>query len=98
MATSAIGNDVPLSTLSRRAEDDKNLDIQAEVPPTYVEHHTKKDNAGNAVIEQRGIIPSTGKRVQTKKIEYICFCIFCEWPSGKWQSADSGRLLQQWGA
>lgn len=46
------------------------------------DHGTRKDahnNAGMAVIEQRGVIPSTGKRIPTSKWEYITFCIFCKY-------------------
>jgi hypothetical protein len=33
---------------------------------------------GQAVIDQREAIPTTGKRVPTSRWEYITFCIFCE--------------------
>jgi hypothetical protein len=33
---------------------------------------------GQAVINQREAIPTTGKRMPTGKWEYITFCIFCK--------------------
>ena len=36
------------------------------------------NSAGLAVIEQRGAIPTTGRRIPTTKWEYISFCIFCK--------------------
>ena len=38
------------------------------------------ENVGYAVIEQRDVIPSTGKRKPTTQWEYWTFCIFCESP------------------
>lgn len=37
-------------------------------------------NAGMAVIEQREVIPKTGKRLVTGKWEYITFTIYCSSP------------------
>ena len=39
-------------------------------------HDTKGDTVGRAVIEQREVIPTTGKRMPTGKWEYIAFCVF----------------------
>lgn len=35
--------------------------------------------AAIAVIKQQHTIPATGKRVPTSKLEYVLFCIFCEY-------------------
>jgi hypothetical protein len=56
---------------------------------------------GQAVIDQREAIPTTGKRVPTSRWEYITFCIFCELRPRPFQHAmssiaDNFRLLPQW--
>jgi hypothetical protein len=35
------------------------------------------DTVGLAVLEQKSIIPTTGKRIPTSKLEYWTYCIFC---------------------
>jgi hypothetical protein len=43
-------------------------------PPAPAKAH---DNVGLAVLEQKSIIPTTGKRILTSKLEYWTYCIFC---------------------
>ena len=36
-----------------------------------------RKNVGLAVLEQKHVIPTMGKRMPTTKWEYIFFCVFC---------------------
>ena len=40
--------------------------------------HLVVDTAGAAVIEQRSVIPKTGRRMPTSRWEYWLFCLYCE--------------------
>ena len=44
----------------------------------YLEANNKTAAGGQAVINQREAIPTTGKRMPTGRWEYISFCIFCK--------------------
>ncbi len=51
---------------------DRGLSVDGK---TSVDAH---NNVGLAVLEQKHVIPTTGKRMPTSKWEYVTFCIFCE--------------------
>ena len=70
-----------------KAEDErpKNADEQVEVKGATMPASRRRynmgedigDSAGLAVIEQKHVIPTTGKRIPTTKKEYWTFCLFC---------------------
>ena len=59
--------------------DDKNLDEdEQQAPIAAFKIVDGRDKVGLALLEQKNVIPTTGKRIPTSKLEYWTFCMFCE--------------------
>lgn len=63
-----------LERVASPGNDDDDLDKIAITSPGV----GKAAAGGQAVINQREAIPTTGKRIPTGRWEYISFCIFCK--------------------
>jgi hypothetical protein len=78
-----LGNQAMTGQVEQTGVQSPGLDDSQKQDVFHLEHqptdrigNDKTTNVGEAVLEQKNVIPTTGKRIPTSKWEYITFCIF----------------------